>query len=290
MFPSPQGAAQQHPRHAQNLMATPRNLEITTDPAFETQLRDASLLDFESLFTRPDLQPVKAKLAARQTLKLALPQGITVYIKRYPKLRKPGLLKRASAPSPARREWVALTMLGHFKVPTIRPLALLEQCEGKHTVAAALITLGLDAPQTLEDLAREAAMPAARKHAITRELARITRLMHDSGINHRDYYLVHIRVGAGDSLYITDLNRADLRKVVPERWLVKDLAALQFSAPANQVSRTDRARFLRAYTGKPLHASRAMIKAVIRKAERMAGHTRKKVKAGAANYHLPGSR
>lgn len=267
-------------------MATPRNVELTTDPAFEARLRAAGLLDLASLFTRPDLQPVKAKLAERQTLKLALPDGVTVYVKRYPKLRKPGLLKRASAPSPAKREWMALTMLGHSKVPTIRPLALLEECEGKHTVRAALITLGLDAPQTLEDVARTAAVPTARKHAITRELARITRLMHDTGINHRDYYLVHIRVGAGDKLFITDLNRADLRKVVPERWIVKDLAALHFSAPAKKVSNADRARFIAAYTGKPPHESRSLIKAVIRKAERMQRHTRKKIEAGAANYHL----
>lgn len=268
----------------------PLNVEITTDPAFDTRLRAAGLLDLDSLFTRTDLQPVKAKLAERQTLKHTLPDGCTVYIKRYPKLRKPGLLKLAAGPSPARREWMALTMLGHAGVPTIKPLALLEQCEGRHVTRAALITLGLDAPQTLEDVFRAGAVPAARKHAITRELARITRKMHDAGINHRDYYLVHIRVGPGDKLFVTDLNRADLRKTVPERWIVKDLAALHFSAPAHSVSRADRARFVAAYTGKPLRECTSLIKAVIRKAERMGRHTRKKVEAGAANYHLPGSR
>jgi heptose I phosphotransferase len=111
--------------------------------------------------------------------------------------------------------------------------------------------------------------------------------MHAAGVNHRDYFFVHIRVGARDKLFITDLNRADLRKVVPERWIVKDLAALHFSAPAG-VSSTDRARFMRAYTGKRLRESRAMIRAITRKAERMQSHTRKKVQAGEANYHLPG--
>ncbi|MBE7492382.1 MAG: hypothetical protein HS108_11575 [Planctomycetes bacterium] len=268
-------------------MPDPRNVEITADPAFEAQLREAGLLDLGALFTRADLVPVKTKLAERQTLKLALPGGMPVYIKRYPKLRKPGLLGRASAPSPARREWMALTVLGGAGVPTIRPLALLEECQGRHTVRAALITLGLDAPHTLEDIARTAAVTAARKHAITRELARITRRMHDAGINHRDYYLVHIRVGAGDTLHVTDLNRADLRKVVPERWVVKDLAALHFSAPNPPVSRTDRARFLRAYTGKRLRHCRSLVRAITRKAERMRRHTGKKVAAGAANYHLP---
>lgn len=262
------------------------NLEITAEPAFEARLRTAGLLDLGALFTRTDLSPVKAKLVERQTLKLVLPDGTTVYIKRYPKLRKPGLLNRSSAPSPAKREWMALTMLGHAKVPTIKPLALLEECEGKHTVRAALITLGLDAPQTLEEVARAASIAPARRHAITRELARITRLMHGAGINHRDYYLVHIRVGAGDSLFITDLNRADLRKVVPERWIVKDLAALHFSAPSKHVSRTERARFLTAYTGKHLRESSALIKAINRKAAKMASHTAKKVARGAANYHL----
>lgn len=262
------------------------NLEITTEPQFEARLRAAGLLNLDALFTHPGLQTVKAMLAQRQTLKLALPDGTTLFVKRYPKLRKPGLLKRASAPSPARREWMALVMLGHAGVPSIRPLALLEECEGKHVTRAGLITLGLDAPLTLEQVVRDPSLTPARRHALTLELARITRRMHDTGINHRDYYLVHVRVGAGDSLYITDLNRADLRKVVPERWIVKDLAALHFSAPARHVSRADRARFLRAYTGKPLRETRPLIKAIVRKAERMKRHTRKKVEAGAANYHL----
>lgn len=262
------------------------NLEITADPAFEARLRAAGLLELAALFTRADLTPVKAKLAERQTLKLTLPDGATVYIKRYPKLRKPGLLNRSSAPSPAKREWMALTMLGHAKVPTIKPLALLEECEGKHAVRAALITLGLNAPQTLEDIVQTAGVPSARRHSMTRELARITKLMHGAGINHRDYYLVHIRVGVGDSLFITDLNRADLRNVVPERWIVKDLAALHFSAPSKHVSKSERARFLTAYTGKRLRESGVLIKAITRKAARMASHTAKKVAKGAANYHL----
>lgn len=260
----------------------PLKVDLTTDPEFEPRLRAAGLLDFGALFTRTDLHTVKAKLAERQTLRTQLRDGTAVYIKRYPRL-KSNLF--SNAPTPARREWLALQFLNHAGAPTMRGLALMEEREGKRVKRAALITLGLDAPQTLEECSAGAS-PARRK-AFAVELARITRLMHAAGVNHRDYYFVHIRVGAGDKLFITDLNRADLRKVVPERWIVKDLAALHFSAPTG-VTSTDRARFMRTYTGKPLRESRALIKAIARKAERMDSHTRKKVQAGEANYHLPG--
>ena len=260
-------------------------VDITCDPEYESRLSAAGLLGFDSLFTRRDLQVVKAKLAQRQTLSTSLPDGTTVFIKRYPRLRSRLLSK---APTPARREWLALQFLRNAGAPTMRPLALLEEREGRLVRRAALMTLGLNAPHTLEEVANEAMAPA-RRHALARDLGRITRRMHDAGVNHRDYYFVHIRVGAGDKLYITDLNRADLRRVVPQRWIVKDLAALHFSAPPG-VTSADRVRFLRAYTGKPLRELRAMIRAILRKAERMESHTRKKVQAGEANYHLPGAR
>lgn len=263
------------------------SVDITTDPEFEPRLRAAGLLDFDTLFTRPDLVPVKQALTQRQTLRTSLPDGTSIYVKRYPQLRSRLFSK---APTPARREWLALQFLAQAGAPTIRALALLEERDGKQVRRAALISLGLDAPRTLEEIVLAAGLVPARRQGMARELARITRQMHDAGVNHRDYYLVHIRVGPQDRLYITDLNRADLRKVVPERWIVKDLAALHFSAPAGAVSLADRARFMRAYTGKRLRESRALIRAILRKAERMQAHTRKKVQAGQANYHLPGAR
>lgn len=261
------------------------DVATTVAPEDKTWLQAAGLLDLDALFTRADLVAVKAKLTDRQTLSVALPEGRVVFVKRYPKVKPPGLLRRSPFSSPAAREYEALRRLAELGVPTIHPLALLEERQGKRVTRAALLTLGLDAPQTLEQLVL-AGLSARRRQALARQLAQVTRRMHDGGVNHRDYYLVHLRVGQSDRLFVTDLNRADLRREVPRRWVVKDLAALQFSAPAGVVTRTDRARFLGAYTGKPLRACRSLVKAILRKAAAMRANTARKVARGEANYHL----
>jgi len=81
-----------------------------------------------------------------------------------------------------------------------------------------------------------------------RRLAEIIKKMHDGGINHRDLYATHIFVTGGEGnedFIILDLNRADIRKKVPERWVAKDLAALAATTPHTSI--TDRIRFLKDY-------------------------------------------
>ena len=150
---------------------------------------------------------------------------------------------------------------------------------------AALVTVGLPAQISLEQVIRDQPLPPARRQKFARELGAILRAMHEGGVNHRDFYLVHIRVGDNDELYVTDLNRADIRRRVTRRWRVKDVAALLHSAPAS-VTASDKARFARAYFGQPLRERRPFIQAAIRKAARMTAHTRKRVAEGESNYHL----
>lgn len=257
---------------------------ILIDPEYEALLKQHGLLDLDALFSRPDLTPVKALLTERQTFRVTL-DGRTFYIKRYPQLPKPGLLAsllHGRQYSPAAREWHALRRLIQLGVPTITPAACLED-----GTRAALVTIGLDAPNTLEELALGALKgDTPRRRELARQIGSLLRRMHDGGINHRDFYLVHLRVGADDTVYVTDLNRADIRRNVGERWRVKDLAALLHSAA--MVGRTDRARCARAYFGGRLRDHRALIAAVQRKAARITAHTRKKVAKGEANYHEAG--
>ena len=91
---------------------------------------------------------------------------------------------------------------------------------------------------------------------LTRELARLVRALHDAGINHRDLYFEHVLANAAAlddgrvELALIDLHRAGLRRRVPRRWLLRDLAALSFSAECEGATKTDRFRFLRHYAGK----------------------------------------
>jgi heptose I phosphotransferase len=130
---------------------------------------------------------------------------------------------------------------------------------------------------SLEDLAadwRAAPPPVAEKRRLIAAVAALTRRMHASGVNHRDYYLCHILKDAdGEGLCLLDLHRAQIRRRVPRRWRLKDLSGLYFSAMEAGLTRRDRLRFVAGYAGAPwrraLAADPAFWAAVERKAVRL---------------------
>lgn len=257
------------------------------DDSLAPSLRAAGLLDLPGIFSREDMQVIKARLAERQTYRVHV-GGDTYYVKRYHKPEPDSLLSGLFAQrfsSPASREWHVLRKLAQLGVPAPRPAACLEEIRDSEVARAAIITVGLPAEISLQKVIQTQDLSAARRHAMALELGRLLRLMHEGGVNHRDFYLVHIRVGLDDTLYVTDLNRADIRRRVTRRWRVKDLAALEHSAPA-RVTRTDKARLLRAYAGGRLRDHRDLIAAVLRKAARMDAHTRKRLSEGETNFHV----
>ena len=118
---------------------------------------------------------------------------------------------------------------------------------------------GVVAPQAVHaDQHHVARRPpaAASKWALIRRVAEMTARMHTHGMNHRDLYICHFllqRPWSGPDrplhLYLIDLHRVQIRKAVPHRWRVKDLAALYFSALHIGLGRRDLYRFIRWYTG-----------------------------------------
>lgn len=101
------------------------------------------------------------------------------------------------------------------------------------------------------------------KRWLIERLANTTRTMHNSGANHRDYYLIHFLLHRGydeyqhlvpekSDLFLIDLHRMQLRKRTPYRWRVKDVAGLYFSSMDMNLSTHDLYRFMTIYTGKPL--------------------------------------
>ena len=89
-------------------------------------------------------------------------------------------------------------------------------------------------------------------------VAELTRAMHGAGVVHRDYYLYHLLVDEAQlqsgvvALSLIDLHRAQVRRRVPPRWLVRDLGALLFWCLDLPITRRDRLRFIRAYERRPL--------------------------------------
>ena len=104
------------------------------------------------------------------------------------------------------------------------------------------------------------------KVSLIRKLAHITRILHQNGVNHRDYYICHFLLDithaddlAGGSfdynklkISLIDLHRAQLREHTPERWVVKDVASLYFSAMDIGLTQRDFYRFMKLYNAASL--------------------------------------
>lgn len=95
------------------------------------------------------------------------------------------------------------------------------------------------------------------KQAIIRKLAYISRSMHENGLNHRDFYICHflLDISKGISnvesgslkISLIDLHRAQCRDRTPERWIIKDIASLYFSAMNIGMTKRDFYRFMTIY-------------------------------------------
>ena len=95
------------------------------------------------------------------------------------------------------------------------------------------------------------------KRWLIQRVAEISRDIHNSGANHRDFYLCHFLLkrgytngvldGAKSDLFVIDLHRMQLRRRTPSRWAVKDIAGLYFSSMDIGLTDNDRFRFMRIY-------------------------------------------
>jgi heptose I phosphotransferase len=126
-----------------------------------------------------------------------------------------------------------------------------------------LITEELDNAISLETVCddwKRKRPPIEVKRALLGKIATVTRTLHENGINHRDLYICHFLLdrasGVQDSdwprLYLIDLHRAQIRRRLPRRWAVKDVAGLYFSSLDAGLTRRDLFRFMKIYRGRPL--------------------------------------
>ena len=100
--------------------------------------------------------------------------------------------------------------------------------------------------------------PPALKRRMIAAVGDLARRMHESGVNHRDFYLCHLLADGRAladgriDLAVIDLHRAQIRAQTPQRWRVRDLAALAFSSLDLKLTERDRLRFIASYTGRPI--------------------------------------
>jgi heptose I phosphotransferase len=114
-----------------------------------------------------------------------------------------------------------------------------------------------------------------KKQQLVQQLAQFSKQLHESGWFHRDFYLCHIFIAETDGkiqLALVDLARMFRPRWRVERWRIKDLAQLNFSAPKKYFSRTLRLRFCKIYLGasrlSPAH--KKLLRRIARRSEKIA--------------------
>lgn len=158
----------------------------------------------------------------------------------------------------AGNEWLATHLLKTLGLPTLTAVA----CGFGDGLWARrqsfIVTRELRGLASLEDYAaqphRGDRSEARRRRQLVRKVAATARTLHGNGLNHRDFYLCHFlldpAVAGGDTpLYLIDLHRAQVRRRTPRRWRIKDIGGLYYSALGASLTRTERLRFVKAYTG-----------------------------------------
>jgi heptose I phosphotransferase len=166
----------------------------------------------------------------------------------------------------AEPEWRAIEQLNRAGVVT--PVVAGKGLRGSApaSLESFVIAEALDGMISLEELACDwrgvtGNKRVLLKRALLHGVAGIARRLHSAGLNHRDFYLCHFLVRDRDwtkwkpgdalELVLIDLHRVQIRDEVPERWLVKDLGGLLFSALDAGLTRRDLLRFIQAYREKP---------------------------------------
>jgi hypothetical protein len=244
----------------------------------------ANILEFNGLNSFEKLwnisgESVKNILKERGTERVFLksPEASALteaYIKRYRpepfKSRLKNMLSLRPSRFPgARNEWEAIIEFHRRNLPSMQPIAC-----GASGGNSCVLTLGItDYVRASELFAKFAKGDRLRRRKLIKRIAVLAAGMHKAKMAHQDFYLVHIfvREKEDDSVFLIDLQRVIFEESFSERWRVKDLAQLLFSAD-NLVSRTDILYFWKLYTdmaGLEMYRNSSLLNKILRKAARI---------------------
>ncbi|MCY4329757.1 MAG: lipopolysaccharide core heptose(I) kinase RfaP [Endozoicomonadaceae bacterium] len=165
----------------------------------------------------------------------------------------------------AEDEYKAIRKLEQLSIATLSVAAYGKEHGNPARQQSFIITHELTQTISLEDFCMDWAVTPApfklKKELIT-QVAGISRKLHCNGVNHRDFYLCHflLHIPKGKDnvkaesikLWLIDLHRCQIRTATPRRWIIKDIAALWFSALNIGLTKRDLYRFIRVYTQMPL--------------------------------------
>jgi heptose I phosphotransferase len=258
---------------------------LTVNADYAPLLRRHGLTSFAALMDYRGGRDVKNVRPERTTVSLELAddegRARRFYLKRHARrplreLVKP-LLRLTRPIWGARHEWQAILRFHEIGIATMTPVAL-----GESAGRSLLLTVAIEGCAKLTDwpaLSDPAA--AGRKHevdAAVEAVAEAARAMHGAGMHHQDFYLGHLMVpveGPPRPVHVLDLGRVRSRRRLSGRWIVKDLAQLNYSARG--LSASSRLRTLARYLGRPLQRSdRPLVRRIVGKSAAIARHADKR--------------
>ena len=256
---------------------------LQVNAAFADVLRQNGFTTFESLMRYAGGEVAKHVIAERPTTRIELASAngpVVCFLKRHAPAKLKEYLKpliRLRWPRlGAKPEWEALIQFHEVGIPTMTPVAW-----GQSRRESLLLTLAIEGCEKLSDWMRRTPRPITREQIaesrrIIREVAEVTRHMHQVGMHHQDLYAGHILLPVERSrgIHILDLGRVRRRRHLSRIWIVKDLAQLHYST--HWFTAADRLRFLRTYLGRPLQIEdRALIQWITQKAASIDRHSKK---------------
>lgn len=216
-------------------------------------------LDQTSLFNKLMSWPGQTYRAVKTRHTVAVNhQGQTFYIKRHWGIGCRESLKELSQGKwpiwGAYNEYRALKLLQQHQIPAPQLVAYGQQGCLLPYQQSVIVMTAVGSSVNLEDKLFECLNNPPQLHYkryLIKQVARLAQRIHDLGLNHRDFYICHFILSDPQAdkptLYVIDWHRAQKRRSVPKRWLVKDLAGLYFSTLDYPLTQTDLAYFLSHY-------------------------------------------
>jgi len=214
-----------------------RRARVTARPEARDFLKTAGISTFDDLMDYRGAGAERLRiLPDRENWRVEL-AGRDFFVKRH---RKVG----GKRETPAAVEWGAIDLFHRSGIRAMAGFAL-----GEDIDRGSVIWVERAKGRPLDDLLRLEEIPDALRRELVLEAADILGRMRRFEIHHRDMYCCHLiadrHASVGERLTVIDLQRVRQRVGLRERWYVKDVAQLLYSAPRPPITGADIARFLR---------------------------------------------
>ena len=148
------------------------------------------------------------------------------------------------------REWRGLHALRAQGFNTATPIAMGQKKSGGVVTRSFVMTEEIRGGTPGDSYCR--GLDTAERRQFFAGLAVLARRFHDAGFAHRDFYLCHFFVVPRERLreiFLIDLQRVFQPRLFRERWLVKDLGSLAYSALNAGATEADVLHFVKTYLG-----------------------------------------